>query len=201
MSESRPISRRDLLSQFLVIDTTAPSGLRWKKGRGKSGAGSPAGRLGRSGYQVGWCGRYVYAHRIVFALAHGFDPHPAIIDHIDANIENNDPRNLRLCTRAENSRNVRPNIGSSSVYRGVWLLPDGARWAAGLNADGKAYRFGSFASEVEAAEAYNEGALKLHGEFARINDLAHPGVTISALQHRAKISDGVSISKEEVDRG
>jgi hypothetical protein len=40
-----------------------------------------------------------------------------------------------------------------------------------MQADGKYIWIGTFHSELEAARAYNEAALKHHGEFASLNDV------------------------------
>lgn len=46
-------------------------------------------------------------HRIVFKMAHGFDPLPEV-DHIDRDRMNNRPSNLRAVDRSTNCRNRTP---------------------------------------------------------------------------------------------
>lgn len=44
-------------------------------------------------------------HRLVYCMCNGDIPKGYCVDHIDHNIYNNDPRNLRILTRSENSKN------------------------------------------------------------------------------------------------
>lgn len=63
----------------------------------------------------------------------------------------------------------------TSAYRGVSRsksprLP----WRAGLGYRGARYYLGAFATELEAARAYNEAALRIIGDHAVINELPEP---------------------------
>ena len=117
------------------------------------------------GYFVGQVdGRPMKAHRVVFALVHGF--FPPEVDHINGNRGDNRSSNLRASDRAGNCRNAQTAFGSSK-YRGVQKI--GGKWAAKIR-DGKTQRhIGRFATEVDAAQAYDAEAVDLHGEFARLN--------------------------------
>ena len=64
--------------------------------------------------------------------------------------------------------------GAASVYRGVSRstnprLP----WRAALGYRGRRYYLGVYASEREAAEAYNRAALRIIGAHAVINEINH----------------------------
>ena len=46
-------------------------------------------------------------------------PDHLVVDHIDHNGLNNRKENLRICTFAENCRNLRPSRHKSSKFKGV----------------------------------------------------------------------------------
>lgn len=119
----------------------------------------------KHGYRKGQIdGKMVKAHRVVFALAYGFLPDE--VDHINRQPWDNRPGNLRAADRAGNCRNTKVAFGSSR-YRGVQSV--GKKWAAKIR-DGKAQRhLGRFNTEHEAALAYDQAAISLHGEFASLN--------------------------------
>ena len=88
-------------------------------------------------------------HRLVMNTPEGM-----VTDHIDGDPLNNCKANLRVCTRAENNRNVARRPGGHSKYKGV-------TWYAGKGSHGlwKAYiagkHIGYFRYEIEAALAYD----------------------------------------------
>lgn len=94
------------------------------------------------------------------------------VDHIDGNPLNNQRINLRACTRAENNRNTTKRKDSQNQYRGVILNKKTKRWRARVQINGKRlWSSKSFPTEREAALAFNELAIKYHGEFARLNEI------------------------------
>ncbi len=66
---------------------------------------------------------------------------------------------------------IEPTVhtAKSSKFRGVSKRAHG--WEAATEVDGKSVYLGSFATEQDAARAYNEGVLRLHGERAKLNEL------------------------------
>lgn len=105
-------------------------------------------------------GRKIYMHRLIA----GWDR----VDHIDGNGLNNQRSNLRPTSIAENGRNRGANRNNTSGYKGVFRNSK-STWSSRIVSDGKNKYLGSFKSKEEAALAYNEAALKYHGEFARLN--------------------------------
>jgi hypothetical protein len=64
-------------------------------------------------------------------------------------------------------RNRRP-FGKTSKFKGVsWCARD-KRWLLQVQGNGESVK-AYFGSELEAAQAYNEAALRLHGKFACVN--------------------------------
>ena len=114
--------------------------------------------------------RSVYMHRILTNAAPG-----EMVDHRDGNRANNTRANLRICTAQQNSKNRRSTALQSTTkkasrYKGVSRTHKTKdRWSALIIADGIRHHLGSFASEEEAARAYDAKAIELHGEFAQTN--------------------------------
>lgn len=100
-------------------------------------------------------------------------PNGTLVDHRDGNPLNNTRDNLRLCTHSQNSANRRkspPRTGKfASRYRGAYKAHNSQYWSAGICYRGQRIYIGSFATEDEAARAYDRKAVELFGEFAVLN--------------------------------
>ena len=118
----------------------------------------------KHGYAVSTTKPVVLMHRLIMSdCAHPY------IDHINQNRLDNRKRNLRGCTNSQNQMNRQAVRNTSSKYKGVSLRADSNRWRAEIYKDNKRYKLGSYATEQEAALAYNKKAAELHGDFARLN--------------------------------
>lgn len=109
-------------------------------------------------------------HRITM---HGLimqPPDGASVDHINGDGLDNRRANLRVVTHQQNTWNQRGH-GGGSKFKGVSFRKDTAVWRAYLTVDGKRKWLGAFASEIDAARAYNTAARDTFGEFARLNDV------------------------------
>lgn len=89
------------------------------------------------------------------------------VDHADGNGLVNTRLNIRIATRNQNQQNKRKNGGCASAYKGVHLC--NGKWRARITIDGKRRHLGYFASETEAASAYDSAAKHLFNKFALTN--------------------------------
>jgi hypothetical protein len=97
------------------------------------------------------------------------------VDHINGNTLDNRRENLRICTSRQNTYNMGSRKNSSSKYKGVSFMNNCKRWRAcahkQIDKYTTIYKRGTFDTEKEAATKYNEWAIELFGEFARLNDI------------------------------
>jgi hypothetical protein len=112
----------------------------------------------------------VWLHREIMG-----NPDGLVVDHINGNALDNRRANLRLCTQRENSANQsKTSRGTTSPYKGVYHSSNPKsvkKFHAyiGSARAGERQHLGSFATELEAAQAYNKAAITKWGEFARLN--------------------------------
>ena len=89
------------------------------------------------------------------------------VDHINNDKFNNDVKNLRWATHAENLMNKSKHKPTSSIYKGVSYECN--MYRAYIRINRIKTSLGSFKSETDAAKAYNNAAIKHFGEFAKLN--------------------------------
>lgn len=136
-------------------------------------------RLLREGY-AGYCtmsgnltsGRInirLLLHRLVMSARTGQQ-----IDHINGDKLDNRKSNLRFCNSSQNVFNsVKHTIGVSR-FKGVCLKGDYDRkkpWFAYIGSASNREYLGHYKTEIEAALAYNRAAVRIAGEFARLNQI------------------------------
>lgn len=101
-------------------------------------------------------------HRLIMNAAPG-----EIIDHRDGNGLNNTRENLRICLVRENSRNQKLHRENRAGFKGIYQYGRGYR--AQISVDRRKHNLGNYATAEAAALAYDQAAIRLHGEFARLN--------------------------------
>jgi hypothetical protein len=105
-------------------------------------------------------------------LIMGTPPVGKTVDHEDRNGLNNRRLNLRFVTPTQSVQNRDANYNKrTSQYKGVRKYKQNGRFEARIQVNGRRIHLGSFESEEDAAEAYNEAAQKYFGEFAVLNEL------------------------------
>jgi hypothetical protein len=94
-----------------------------------------------------------------------------VIDHLDGNTLNNQKNNLRICTQSQNLNNQKKSISNTSGYKGVSYDKKYKKFIAKIGFNRKNIHIGYFIDVKDAARAYNEAAIKYHGEFANLNKI------------------------------
>lgn len=126
-----------------------------------------------------WCVSDGYAFNTQLGRMHRMllgAPEGVMVDHRNGDRLDNRRSNLRLCTNSQNQANRRVVRGVSPFKGVTWQKRPSGRgmWKAVLIANGVAMYLGTFKTDLDAATAYNDAALKHFGEFAHLNDLTLP---------------------------
>ena len=117
-------------------------------------------------------GKHWTMHRYVF----GADDSVEVVDHKNRNKLDNRLCNLRAATYAENNQNREMSSeNATSTYKGVTLdqrekLGD-LQWTARISFEYKTVYIGIYATQEEAAVAYNIKARELYGDHAYVNQV------------------------------
>ncbi|HXD23217.1 MAG TPA: HNH endonuclease [Gemmatimonadaceae bacterium] len=126
-------------------------------------------------------------HRLIFDIPPG-----KVCDHVNRRRDDNRRGNLRAASSQDNARNSivprRPN-NQGCTARGVVKRPRG--YQARINLGGRRiHTIGTFATELEAAAAYDAVAREIHGQFAVLNNIpavsSAPITDITSIIERAK---------------
>ena len=106
-----------------------------------------------------------YMHRLIMGV---LDKPDIEVDHRSGCTLDNRRANLRECTSAQNKMNTRVRkTGKYSRFKGVGRQ-DGY-WIARIHQGKERIWLGTYNTEEEAAHAYDAGARKHFGDFARLN--------------------------------
>lgn len=108
----------------------------------------------------------VYMHRFITMA-----PDEYQVDHINQNKLDNREENLRVVSPKKNYFNRKMLSNNTTGYKGVCYDKSRNKFIATISANKKHYNLGRFKTAVEAAKAYNNAAIELHGEFAHLNVL------------------------------
>lgn len=116
------------------------------------------------GYVRIWIdGKQVSAHRLAWLWMTGHWP-TQDIDHVDGNRSNNAWWNLRQVDRSTNLENIRaPKSNNRSTgLLGAYRSPSPGRFVSRIKVRGVNRNLGSFATAIEAHEAYIAAKRELH---------------------------------------
>ena len=171
-------------SDFVVVDETSPTGLRWSesvKQRGNRQPGKVCGIKDSKGWRFSINRQYYRVHRVIIEILYGI-PEDKIVDHIDGNPYNNKLENLRIVTHKENNQNTKKSPKNTSGFAGVFPWKDKhdrvtAYYATWVGLDGKQKR------KSFAFSHYTEqGALELAVEFRKqkIQELIQQGMSYTS---------------------
>lgn len=150
-----------------VCDYDAATGeFSWRVDKRRRQRKSRASGSRRRYRDVGIDGKHYYLHRLAWFYVHGEWPRLEI-DHINGDCADNRISNLRLATRAENSRNQGLRKNSTSGLKGVCWDPLRQRWQSHIRIGGRKVNLGRFHTKEAAHAAYVAAIQKHHGDFAR----------------------------------
>jgi HNH endonuclease/AP2 domain len=157
------------ITEYLYYNPT--SGLfTWiKNPPGKFIIGKSAGCFDNRGYVIiklfGICYK---AHRLAFLFMK--QPIPEYVDHINNITSDNRWVNLRPANANQNNQNRKVTKNNSTGYKGVRKDKKYGKFTASIWC-GKFLYLGTFNSGIEAAKAYDDMAIQLFGDYAKINFL------------------------------
>jgi hypothetical protein len=152
MTKRKPIDVDELKKTFRInngklerIDLRRTDG-KWKVVDNKKNSGN--------GYcQVGFNGRMVQYHNIVWILSTGKDiPQGMEIDHINGNTIDNRIENLRLVTNRRNQQNQKKH--REGQLFGCYFNKSMGKYQTQIKIGGKIIYLGRYKTEQEAHEAY-----------------------------------------------
>lgn len=117
--------------------------------------------------KIGNTWQMIRMHHVII----GFPETGFVVDHKNLNGLDNRMENLRMCTHVQNHMNTKIGTNKTSNYKGVFKVEKSNICFSYIQVNGSRFHLGSFRSEVDAAIAYNNAAIKYFGEYARLNVL------------------------------
>lgn len=101
----------------------------------------------------------------------GLTDRSVFVDHKDGNGLNNQRSNIRIATPSQNAQNRKITSRNNTGFIGVRRSKSSRYkpYAAALRSNGRDIFGGYFSNPIEAANKYNELAIKYNGEYASLN--------------------------------
>ena len=166
MTKFKPLPTQQELQEHFQYSVVTGE-MIWIKSRNpRVPAGARAGTPDTYGhFKCTFKGASYPVHRLVWKLITGEDPSSKEVEHINRDPQNNAWHNLRLATHKENMRNIQ--------RKGVSFLNNPKltkQWMARIQVDGKRIFVGTFLTEEEAVQAYQQAKNKAHGAFSPYSD-------------------------------
>ena len=140
--------------------------LYWKVSRGVSKKGKIAGTLCDGYCKITFKKKIYFRSNLVWIYFHGELPDEEI-DHQDRNRLNDNIKNLREASHAQQNYNKSKATRNKSGYKGVRKV--NSKWVAYITVNKKQIILGRFDIKENAARAYDKAAREYFGEFAYTN--------------------------------
>ena len=174
----------EYLKECFVLEPSLPSGLRWSVNRPLShfkseaifkrwktnNSNQSAGCILGNGYYYLRLDKKRYPnHRIVFAIYNNsIDFQDKQIDHIDGNVFNNSPQNLRLATASQNQFNRKKQKNNSSGHKNISFVKKLNKYRCAMQVNGKDIYIELFNTIEEAIKTRDLKFKELTGEYYRV---------------------------------
>lgn len=121
--------------------------------------------LNDKGYKIGRIQSDNYfAHRVIWKMVTGQEP-SHVIDHKNGVKSDNRWQNLRAADHSQNRMNAQ-TTWCASGKKGVYWVKHSRKWTSRISAYGQDHYLGCFATQDEAAAAYQGAARVLFRDFA-----------------------------------
>jgi hypothetical protein len=127
--------------------------------------------VGALGYVVTTKKPLQYLHRMIMESINGSLFSTTLVDHKNMNKLDNRRLNLRLASKSQNMANRTQTVKNTSGYKGVRFHTPTQKWQAYIKVDYRQKSLGLYTNKLDAARAYNKGAVSAFGEFARLNEV------------------------------
>lgn len=108
-------------------------------------------------------------HRVIWEQANGPIPEGMRLDHICRNRECTELTHLRLASAAENNQYAGISRRNTTGFKGVTYSKQAKKFQAQIDVDCKHIHIGLYERPEAAAAAYDEAAIRYHGEFSLTN--------------------------------
>jgi len=176
----------EYLKECFEIDATSPSYLKWKKDRPlhhfnsiksykawkNKISDSQINSLDKDNYYFVFSHtifnkrtRYK-VHRIIYVISNGEDSlNDFLVDHIDGDKLNNNPKNLRTATVSQNLLNRSKQKNNSTGHKNITFSKKRKKYVCKIQVRTKEIHIGEFHTIQEAIEKRDIEAKKIIGEF------------------------------------
>ena len=108
----------------------------------------------------------MFMHRYILMAPDGYD-----VDHKNQIKLDNQTHNLRLVKPAKNYINRKMLSNNKTGFKGVCFDKSRGQFTSHIQINHKQHNLGRFPTAIEAAQAYNEAAKRLHGKYAYLNPI------------------------------
>jgi hypothetical protein len=179
--KTKPLPDLNYLKECFELDPSSPSYLKWNENRPEHHFKNKASyKKWKHKYAAKKItnlsqGRYyaiylrtlkqrLLAHRIIYAIHNNTtDFLDKVIDHIDGDCLNNNPKNLRACSQGENQLNSKLARNSRTGYKNIQLINN--KYQVRFSKNDKNIYLGTFKSLEEAINFKNNNIQQYRGKF------------------------------------